>query len=197
MASDITTPTYSLDVLTDEEFHPGQPITFTVTATALRRSTSAALNVHSLDHPKDDVDARDGVRELVSWRDNLQRNATRTITGSLVFREPGYYRLSFSIRGQNLEPAGDTIVLTGASRTLWLVVDEEGGRLTEGYEEEVTDSTRIPLYGSYGPFRPRYPRSQVEDKVTASPGASIQAECTLATLLWIQRHLTSACVAPG
>lgn len=50
-------------------------------------------------------------------------------------------------------PARDTAVTDLSFETLWIVIDEDGGYLTDGFDATVIDSTRIPLYGSYGPFR--------------------------------------------
>ncbi|MEK7410203.1 MAG: hypothetical protein AAB327_02265, partial [Actinomycetota bacterium] len=47
------------------------------------------------------------------------------------------------------------LILDDATANLWILVDERGGRLTDGYDSTAVPPGVIPLYGSYGPFVPK------------------------------------------
>jgi hypothetical protein len=95
-----------------------------------------------------------------------------------MFNRPGYYRVQVGaqvvLRAPNMR--ADTMVMTSATETVWLLVDEGGGRITDGFDPSVVDSMRMPLFGSYGAFVPRASklpgnRSQVGGPSDASTSA--------------------------
>ena len=43
-------------------------------------------------------------------------------------------------------------MLNSTYSTLWVLIAETGGHVTDGYDSTVVDPSRPPLYGAYGPF---------------------------------------------
>jgi hypothetical protein len=48
--------------------------------------------------------------------------------------------------------AGDTILIEQSSEILHILVTEQGGRVTAGFDSTAVPASRMPLYGSFGPF---------------------------------------------
>lgn len=63
-------------------------------------------------------------------------------------------------------------------RTLWLLIAEDGGRLTNGFDAQVINEHGLPLKGSYGPFgaeRRRLRREVSVDSMVSGTPDSAQA----------------------
>lgn len=142
-------------------FRPGQPITVHAVARANRPSTSTRVEFIVLDVP-----AAPGVGDgsaprsysLGDWGGPLAPGAEATLRRTVTFAEPGYYQVL--ARAASRRPVDDPRdrdahhVIDSTYETLYIVVDERGGRLTAGFDPGVAvDTTRTLLYGSSGPFR--------------------------------------------
>ena len=97
--------------------------------------------------------------KLNEFTGDLPAGALRSLESILHFDRPGYYRVMARVVSEAAgreDTRGDTAVLNTASETLYLVVDENGGRLTEGFDPSVpvADRARPLLHGSYGPVVP-------------------------------------------
>lgn len=89
-----------------------------------------------------------------------------------MFTEPGYYRVLAHITASSATPVdmADTTVLNQSDRTLWILVDEKGGQLTEGWDS-LALAGRQPKFGAYGPF---------VSEASVTPSASSQTSALLA-----------------
>lgn len=153
-------PRVDVEIEAAGPFLPGVPIAVTARATAQRAAVGADIELLVLDPgPRDFATARQPVR-LDRTQGDLPAGAARRLEAGVSFAEPGYYRVL--ARSTAEAPDGgapvsrqDTIVRPLDTALLWIVVDEEGGRLTNGYDESVIDAQHLPLYGAYGPFRER------------------------------------------
>jgi hypothetical protein len=72
---------------------------------------------------------------------------------SVTFPSAGYYRVGIlaSATGGIPEIPTDTVIAEETQRTFWIVVDEQGGTLTEGWDS-LALAGRQPKFGAYGPF---------------------------------------------
>ncbi|MBI2407596.1 MAG: hypothetical protein HYV19_04770 [Gemmatimonadetes bacterium] len=72
---------------------------------------------------------------------------------SFIFARPGYYRVVASARGEREGSVSGRhgLVAELTFATLWILVDETGGRITEGYDPSAANG-RALMFGAYGPF---------------------------------------------
>lgn len=137
-------------------FRPGTPVV--VTATARARHDAADVE-YDLMVPDDDgtADARQrGLgRAVGTFRGAMGRGAQRQLTATITFARPGYYRIEAVARNNPLaaDPnrAADSVLIDLAANTLYVLIDEQGGRLTNGYDRSAL-AGRTPANGSFGPF---------------------------------------------
>lgn len=102
----------------------------------------------------------DGTRSLARWSGSVSPGERRAVLNRTIqFSRPDYYLIAANVVA--IKPRGevhraDTLTIDDANRSLWVYVDDSGGRLTNGFDASVTmDSTRYLAFGSYGPFLPR------------------------------------------
>lgn len=142
-------------------FRPGVPITLHVSARANRPAAAARLEVTVLD---DDggVDGDGRGRGAGRWAGSLPEGAATRLAPRVTFARPGYYRVA--VRAEAAAPGGgearpravrDTVVLDETVELLWIVVDERGGRRTDGFDPAAAAGLGHPLlFGAVGPVAP-------------------------------------------
>lgn len=143
-----------LDIQARGAFRPGVPIVVTANAHARRDARDAQLDLVLLDAPAESARIRrPASRGLDDWRGSLPAGGRRQLTATVTFDLPGYYRVAVRSvsRPQSADVRSDTLVLGTSVETLYILVDENGGRLTQGYDPSVA-AARAPLFASYGPF---------------------------------------------
>jgi len=156
---------YDLSVTIAGSLIPGELITVTATVTALHDSprTSVIFATPDLDHP-----SRRGIREetaLVSRQDRpVLKGQTGRFQETVIFPEPGYYRILVRVDAGDPEPMFDNgrLLSQGNHNELWLWVSPDGGRLTPSFDRSVfPEGTRIvpgplslkPSRSASGPLR--------------------------------------------
>lgn len=140
-------------------FRPGVPFSIRAVARGNRRASQAQIEVLGLDWDSAGSSGR-GVR-IAEWNGTLERGATAAVDAAVTIPEAGYYRIIARAvgTGSDVDRARlprDTAVVDQTAETYWVLVDQQGGRVTEGYDPAVLrDTTRVLLFGSSGPFRAR------------------------------------------
>jgi hypothetical protein len=142
-------------------FRPGTPIQIVVTAVGNLGARNANLEVMLLDQEEEfrsQNGSRTTPRKLGRWSGDLTRGAQRQLSASVTFDRPGYYRVYAQVKSTG-EPEeqragrGDTLVFNVSHTTLWILIDENGGRLTEGFDSLAAyGNGRQPKFGPFGPF---------------------------------------------
>jgi hypothetical protein len=137
-------------------FRPGTPVTVTAIARGRRPAADVDFSVVVLDEEMQPGSTTPPVREVQSSRGAMGRGAEQRLAATLTFARPGLYRVVASARSQppadeKLAPA-DSVVGNFSSETLYLLIDETGGRASRDY---AVPQGRMPLYGSFGPFTPQ------------------------------------------
>jgi hypothetical protein len=158
-------------------FRPGLPITVVAGGKANRPAETTNLKVLSLD---EDLSGsafarRPGLdRPLKSMAASLTPGAKVETTTQITFSSPGYYRVLAHVdASSNVAPVeGDSIILDQSDRTLWMLVDEKGGRLTEGWDPQAFAGQQ-PKFGAYGPFISP-DSTDAEDGVTSALAADAE-----------------------
>ncbi|MHB1327708.1 MAG: hypothetical protein ACYC2K_05840, partial [Gemmatimonadales bacterium] len=94
---------------------------------------------------------------LQKWQGSLAAGGeTPQLEATLTFPRPGYYRVAALVRNMPSESDvrryRDSTIVDRIQRHLWILVDDDGGRLTRGFDSEAIPVGSVPLYGSYGPF---------------------------------------------
>ena len=147
-----------VSIRTSGALRPGAPIEISATAIA-RRSSMLDYELFVLDEAGayTGVARTPQVRSLASFQGTMTRGSERHLTATITFPQPGYYRIVAVVNSKPSaddpqHTAGDTILVSTSSKTLYLFVNEQGGRLTNGFEPAAIPSGAVPLYGSYGPF---------------------------------------------
>ncbi len=139
-------------------FVPGNPIMIEVTATANRDAHSAVVEIRGVNLDRSGLRAR-RTTALESWSGDLPKGGTRIQRATIAFPEPGYYRVDVVARTEAPEEASvrisrtDSAVVGFSRRVVWILVTEEGGRMTQGFDPRVIEEHGLPFFGSYGPFR--------------------------------------------
>jgi hypothetical protein len=139
-------------------FRPGVPVNVTAVAWARRQADDMRMElvVHDEPSPAGTPAEAAGRRPVGSTQGGLGRGSERRLSQNITFAEPGYYRVSARVVSSGPTPdvmPGDSLILNTTHETLYILVDENGGRLTAGFDRAALGA-RTPLYGSYGPFVP-------------------------------------------
>ena len=154
-------PRADVELTAHGPFRPGLPINVNVVTRANRGAPAVTVTLSVLDEDVGTASLAPGqTARLLSRRSSaLGQGDARRGVESVVFSKPGYYRVLAAVHaappsdaGSDARAAGDTVIIDDVWKTLWVVVDEHGGRLTDGYDRNVGDATRQPRYGAYGPF---------------------------------------------
>lgn len=138
-------------------FRPGVPVAITAVARGRRAADQVDLEVSVFDEPAvaSTPPERVGRRRVGALQGPLGRGAERRVSQTVTFAAPGYYRVSARAVSSGPKPdlvaPGDSMILDQSEETLYVLVDENGGRLTDGYDPRVL-AGREPAYGSFGPF---------------------------------------------
>ncbi|HEX2077836.1 MAG TPA: hypothetical protein VHG08_09010 [Longimicrobium sp.] len=140
-----------LDVRATGSFRAGAPIVITSTATARYGAASVEYDLVVLD---EDPDAP---RSVAQFRGGMGQGNRQQLTATLTFPQAGYYRVvaqTSSTPGQGAPQftVGDTALIEGSSQVLYLLVDENGGRMTDGFDPAAIPAGRVPRFGGFGPF---------------------------------------------
>lgn len=111
--------------------------------------SNAELQLEALDVPDDSTHVRSILR-----RNEVTSPQQTERAAPVTFAVPGYYRVSATISLRSALP--DSLrrreVATSVTETLWVLVQEGGGRLTPGFDPQVLVGRRAQ-YGAYGPFQ--------------------------------------------
>jgi hypothetical protein len=137
-------------------FRPGVPISITGIARARRQADQLNLELVVHDEPAaaSTPGERAGWRGLASFQGSLGRGYEHRLTQTVTFAAPGYYRVSARAISGGPTPElrmGDSLIVNESYETLYILVDENGGRLTNGFEQAALQG-RVAMFGSYGPF---------------------------------------------
>ena len=142
-------PRFSLKLTASGSFKPGTPITLHARAEGIRASRSVEFRIFL---PEAELararggTAYDGrfegeVPTVARWRGGMGRGQVSERTARTSVLAPGYYQAVLSAQASSDEPAlsGGDPVVSSATRSVWLLVTEQGGRVTEEF-----DPTAIP-----------------------------------------------------
>lgn len=145
-----------LNVTAVGPFRPGLPINIRAVAKANLAAPNAEYDITLLDSDQLDVRAASTHRPLAGGAATLVPGLARQLESVITFARPGYYRVLVRA-GSPSNSTGSRFdngkrVLESSHRILWILVDENGGRLTNGYDITVATAERAPLHGAYGPF---------------------------------------------
>ena len=152
-----------LELKASGAFLPGAPVRIDAVARANRAAANVFYELVVLDDDRAVQGPPGAVRrpaKLGDWRGSLSERATQALSGMVTFSRPGYYRVFARLTSEPVAgekpavPRRDTLVFNGSDETLWILIDETGGRLTEGFDTTAAFGTpgRRPRYGTYGPF---------------------------------------------
>ena len=140
-----------LEVRATGSFRPGAPIVITSNAAARYGAADVSYDLVVLDQDPE------APQVAAQFRGNMDRGSQRQLTATLTFPRAGYYRVVAQTRsapasGAPQFAAGDTALIENSSETLYLLVTEQGGRLTNGFEPGAVPAGVVPQHGSFGPF---------------------------------------------
>lgn len=154
-------PRLDVDLSATGSFRPGSPISIRATGIAKSPAAEARIDIRLTDG---DPAASPAGEVLDSWTGSLEPDSrTRDLSAVVSFPRAGYYRVSAVVRN-NPRPSDarkvrDTVLLDALERHLWIVIEDEGGRLTDGYDSTAVPDHVYPMFGSYGPFIQRPPET--------------------------------------
>lgn len=139
------TPTLSVN----GPLYPGKPIVVTIGLATNAATVGGSLEVVSLDDTSSAYNHQD-ILDVPASRAGTRSEVSQT----LAFSSPGYYRLVAHTRSS---PASDilesgSVVLSDGFAELYLLVDEQGGRIDREYDTTVATKHNGLAYGSFGPF---------------------------------------------
>jgi len=169
-----------LDFQAVGSFRPGQPVTITAIARGRRAAQDVDFNVVVLDEEMQPGSSTPPVRQVQAARGGMGHGQERRLSATLTFARPGLYRVVASARSQpptnETLAAADSVVGNFSSETLYLLIDENGGRAARQY---AAPEGRMPMYGSFGPF-------------AAAQGPAIRAQTTgtVTGVMWNYNDLT-------
>ncbi len=169
-------------------FTPGTPIRVRAEFTGRLAADQGDYRLYLMD---DDLVPGPGpdikVQEIGRHRASVSIGSRADLSETVTFQQPGYYRVMAVARSKpgpsEVRRIRDTVVLDHSEANLWILVDEKGGRLTEGYDHKAVESTLIPLFGSYGPFRPKRGPQGGNDIRRVRPGGPVQGPEPQASLI--------------
>ncbi|HST62673.1 MAG TPA: hypothetical protein VLK84_28465, partial [Longimicrobium sp.] len=134
-------------------FRPGQPVTIISIARGRRPAAEMEFSLVVLDE-ETQPGSPPPVREVQQSRGALGRGAERRLNASLTFPRAGIYRVVASARARTPENetrvAGDSVIGNFSSETLYLYIEENGGRASR--QHDPTTAGRMTQYGSFGPY---------------------------------------------
>ncbi|HEX7239992.1 MAG TPA: hypothetical protein VF263_06975 [Longimicrobiaceae bacterium] len=173
-----------LDFQAVGSFRPGAPVTVVAIARGRRAAQDVDFSVVVLDE-ETQPGGTPPVRQVQTFRGGMGRGQEQRLNATLTFPKPGLYRVVASARSQppadeNLASA-DSVVGNFSSETLYVLIDENGGRAEREYS---APEGRTPLYGSFGPF--------TQGQGAALP-AQMQAQTsvTVTGIMWNYNDLTA------
>lgn len=142
-------------------FRPGAPIVVTSSARGVKAARGVDWQLIVLDEDGESAEIRRTGRPVAQYRGDLSRGGQQQLTATLTFPRAGYYRVLSIARGEGpaneVRTAGDSAIIDLSSETLYLYVDERGGRITDGFDPTVESPGRSPQFGAFGPFVSRQP----------------------------------------
>ncbi|MGQ0813141.1 MAG: hypothetical protein ACT4O1_01595 [Gemmatimonadota bacterium] len=95
-------------------------------------------------------------KEILNQHAAMPKGQSQTFVGNFAFSKPGYYRLRATLDSQQLGEEPRNVHIGGSyTQDIWIVVDEDGGRVTAGFDESVFGDELIGEFGAYGAFRKR------------------------------------------
>ena len=157
-------PRVSLNVSVSGSLRPGEPLVINVVGTARKAAGDVEFTLLLQDSEAPAIVRNpQPSRVLAASRGPLAAGASLSSSALLSFSSHGYYRVLARARNHPSasEPFDPSPIETRelAERTIWLLIDSAGGRLTNGYDRDAIPRDVRPLHGSYGPFVPmRRPR---------------------------------------
>lgn len=175
-------PRVDVDFAVNGAFRPGVPITIVIAAQARRQADQVNLELVVHDEPAaaSTPGEKAGWRQAATFQGSLGRGSEHRLTQRITFDQPGYYRVSARAISSGPSPElrmGDSLIINTSYETLYILVDENGGRLTNGFEESALQG-RLPLYGSYGPFVVNARKSGARHSMMPVDGPSRQTSTT-------------------
>lgn len=145
-------------------FRPGTPVVVTSRARGLRAAAGVDFELVVLDEePTENASVEQRGRDVARFQGDLGRGGERQLTATVTFPHAGYYRIVATARSEPVpgetRADGDPAVIDLSSQTLYVLVQEQGGRLTDGFDPSIAaaDPNRALRYGELGRFLPRYP----------------------------------------
>ncbi len=159
VTGDVTaTQRIETDLRVSGAFRPGVPLVFTATARAKYQASDVEFDLLVLDDDGTaDAAARGLGRAVGTARGAMGKGVQRQLTATVTFARPGYYRVAAVAHTRpgegDPERAADSVFIELSADILYILVDEQGGRLTEGFDPQALGN-RNPAYGSWGPFIP-------------------------------------------
>ena len=149
-------PRVEVDFAVNGAFRPGTPVSVTLIARGRRQADEVNLELVVHDEPSAAATPGEaaGWRRVGTHRGTLGRGAEHRLAQTLTFDQPGYYRVSARALSSGPSPAlarGDSLIINTDYETLYLLIDQNGGRVTNGFDPGAL-AARTPLFGSYGPF---------------------------------------------
>jgi hypothetical protein len=108
----------------------------------------------------------------------------------VTFASPGFYRVSAHAVTSGPTPPvaqGDSVIADVSDETLYILVDENGGRLLDRHDARAFEG-RLPLFGSYGPFVPgaRAPGGAAAAASSVSPTGGPSRQTSTSYTYWIE-----------
>jgi len=172
-------PRIDIDLRASGSFRPGSPIS--IQANGIGRLPAAAAQIKLLLTDGDPGTANEPTsagQPLSSWNGSLAAGGrTADLSAVVSFARAGYYRVSAVV--QNTPgPADplvirDTLVVDYLQRHLWILIGENGGRLTNGFDSTAVPKDVYPMFGSYGPFIPKPPGTGDGPSTTATASTGL------------------------
>lgn len=155
-------------------FRPGVPLTVTSIARGRRPAADVEYSLVVLDE-ETPAGAAPPARRVEEFRGAMGRAQERRLNASLTFAKPGFYRVVASARSRGpdneTQAPGDSVIGDFSSQTLYLFIDENGGRASRQHDPSAA-AGRTPLYGSFGPFvqaaAVRAPRTETAQQTTGA-----------------------------
>ncbi len=179
-----------LDFQAVGSFRPGTPVTITAVARGRRAAGDVDFSLVVLDE-ETQAGSTPPARRVQSARGGIGRGQEQRLGGSLTFAKPGLYRVVASARSEppaneTLAPA-DSVVGNFSSETLYILIDENGGRASREY---TAPEGRMPQYGSFGPFM-QGTAAGAQATVTGGASRTVSA-ATVTGVMWNYNDVTMA-----
>lgn len=155
-ARQIGRPRVAIEVHATGSLRPGGVVTLTTNIHALSPSARVVLDVSVPELRSEQMSSPDGATQVIpTWVGTLGPGDVQALSGEVRFPAPGYYRAIAEVRAStppgSLRRIADTVITEEATASVWLLVDERGGRIDLRYDSTAV-AGRYPEFGSYGPF---------------------------------------------